>query len=164
MKSASVVLAVVIVGVGAMSAYGLTDQSAMPVATPGSLPVVREIDDAQEGLRWLLVKNADTPGPGKLIPVARESVSSRNQLVGRNQSVNPRAGEAGFRPVIRAGEALTIEEYSDSAQIRLEGTATIPAAVGQIFKVRLMAGSATVNAIAIGPHRAKLTPLREANR
>jgi hypothetical protein len=102
---------------------------------PGA--AVREIVDASTGTRWALVKDAAHPGgPGRL--VAGDSPLLRRQVV------------------IRAGDAVLVEEHTERVDLRLEAVALSPAAAGETIAVRLRSGGRTVQARAISPGRAEL--------
>jgi hypothetical protein len=100
-------------------------------------PAVREIMDASTGMHWVLVKNAEHPGgPGRMAA----DFSPRVQRV----------------VVIRAGDAIVVEEHSDRVDARLEAVALAPAAAGEAFAVRLHIGGKVIRARAISPGRAEL--------
>ncbi len=120
--------------------------------------VVRRIDDPQAGLRWLLLKNTRNPaGPGRLVPASVENVKPGAERVHRPTAGMLRAYASRQIPVIRAGDALVVEDESAVARIRLEGIAMMPAAAGANLKVRLKVGGQTINATALGPGHAWLS-------
>jgi hypothetical protein len=142
---------------------GIASASSAPIqafAEERSSSVAREIDDPRARIRWQVLKNGDNPGgPGRLLPVAK--IFADCDVRQPNQIAAPGMRTATARPVIRAGDALIIEDDSNAARIRLEAVAMMPAAAGAVFKVRLKFGNAQVNAIALTAGRAKLAPLLE---
>lgn len=61
-----------------------------------------------------------------------------------------------IRPVIRAGDALLVEETSDVLDAHLEATALEPAFAGAVFRVRLQVNGKPVWARAIDSKHAAL--------
>ena len=117
--------------------------------------VVREIDDPNNGDRWLLLRNDQFPGgPGRLVLIT----AHRNAPGGAALQAAVQAGEAQFLPVIRAGDRLIVEEHTARVDSVLEARAMNPAAPGMAFDVRLTIGGHVVRARALGPGRAALQP------
>ena len=117
--------------------------------------VVREIDDPNNGDRWLLLRNDQFPGgPGRLVLIA----AHRNASGGSALQAAGQAGEAQILPVIRAGDRLIVEEHTAHVDSVLEARAMNPAAPGAAFDVRLTIGGNVVRAVALGPGRATLQP------
>lgn len=134
-------------------------QWAQPAAKLKASPAVRVIEDRPQGLQWLLLRNADHPGgPGMLVPQLWEKVDLNAPQSDERSALQTRANVMRLRPVIRAGERLTIEDDSPMAHLRIEAVAMMPASAEEVFKVSLSVGGATVKAIALGPGRAKLAP------
>jgi hypothetical protein len=64
-------------------------------------------------------------------------------------------------PIIRAGDQLTIEEHTDTADVELHAVALAPARAGKIFAARIMPGGTVLRVIASAPGRALLPPAGE---
>jgi len=126
-------------------------------ATAGE--IVREIDDPHTGARWLLMRNTEHPGGPGILELVEE---------GRGSLFEGQIGAGTipkeFRPMIRAGERLVVEENSAVAVARLEAVALASAVIGSNFEARLTIGGMVVRAQAIAPGRAELLPQREAWR
>lgn len=113
----------------------------------------REIVDPSTGDRWLLLRDASRPGgPGRLILAGNVKSTS-----GMGGSVPP----AGIRPastqmavVIQNGDSLVVERDTPLLRERLEAIAMGPAAVGELFEVRLKIGGRRFRAVALGAGRA----------
>ena len=128
-------------------------QSTQTAETSG---IAREIDDPSSGDRWLLIRSADHPeGPGHLLPVNRDQPPDFLAIVGHNLLAG------ALVPMIRAGDALIVEEHTAVVDARFEAVALGPARPGEAFRVRLKLGGAMVRAVATGPGRAALAPDRE---
>jgi hypothetical protein len=125
-------------------------------ATPAPAAVVREIDDPQTGVRWLLLQDANHPGgPGRLVQVSAEgSASGGTPVAGKS-------GEAPLHPIIHTGDRLLIEEHTAIADAQLEAVALSPAVVGSAFQARLKIGGKVVRVMALGPGRAAFQPNTE---
>lgn len=122
---------------------------------PAAFPqVVREIDDPHTGVRWLLMRDASHPGgPGRMMPV--EEFECKGRLHLRGNWLDLRSADlASFRPIIRVGDHLTIEEHTRIADAYLEAIALGSASVGTSLNVRLTAGGKVVRAVALGPSQA----------
>ena len=63
--------------------------------------------------------------------------------------------------MIRAGDALLVEEHTAVVDARLEAVALESAAKGARFKARLKIGGKVVRAVAISPGRAGFAPESE---
>lgn len=124
---------------------------------------LREICDAPNGARWLLLRDPEHPGgPGRLALAA--PVGSDRVVLPANQAVNQATNQAADRepilppaqPVIRGGDRLVVEESSPVVEGRFEAVALGPAAVGSVFEARLKVGGKPVQVVALGPGRAAL--------
>jgi hypothetical protein len=128
--------------------------------------LVREIDDPHTGDRWLLFRDNENPGgPGRLVRVeagyaGRYLVSSALLPVNQPVALNP--AEPPALPVIRTGDALTVEENTPVVEAHLEAVAMGPAAVGARLQVRLKIGGKVLRAVALAQGRAALLPEGEA--
>jgi hypothetical protein len=137
------------------------------IALAGKPGIVREVDDPHTGVRWLLVRDWSHPGgPGRMVTAAEfESAQfeckDRSQLPGGWRNSRP-ADSASFRPVVRAGDRLTVEEHTRVVDAYLEAVALGPASVGSVLNVRLKVGDRVVRAVALGPGRAAFAPELEA--
>jgi len=123
--------------------------------------LVREIDDPNNGDRWLLSRNDRYPGgPGRLVLVrAHRQGESDARLRAAHQTE-----EARLLPVIRAGDRLTVEEHTAHVDAALEARALGTAAAGAFFEARLAIGGRVVRVVALGPGRAALEPETEARQ
>ena len=169
------------IGLAALMAVPLSGQSAdapsaarrmavsasVSAAARSAGEVVREIDDPYTGSRWLLVRNLRDPaGPGLLVlaaPSGNPFRSSERHEDARALTA-PAAAPPAFRPVIRAGDRLVVEQNTARIEARLEAVALGPAGAGQSFAARLEAGGKVVRAVAIAPGRANLAPAAEGWR
>jgi hypothetical protein len=118
--------------------------------------VVQEIDDPSTGSRWFLVRDAvHTGGPGRWVrdgnPLRR---GTENRANAAKAFKSPAYGSTRFKPVLRAGDHLIVEEHSAVVDARLEAVALEPAATGSLLHVRLEIGGRVVRAVAVGPGRA----------
>jgi hypothetical protein len=112
--------------------------------------IFREIDDPSSRARWLLIRSSDHPGaPGNLILMPSDR--SPKEIF---RQTSPASLPA---PVIRAGDALILEEHTPVVDARLEATALGPARTGAVLRARLKLGGRVVRAIASGPGSAILT-------
>lgn len=112
----------------------------------------REIDDPHSGAVWLLFRDSDHPGgPGRLVLAAQQSHT-------RTGAAKDRAPIAESQPVIRAGDALIVEEHTAVVDARLEAIALRSASKDAQFKARLRIGGRVVRVMALGPGRAMLEP------
>jgi hypothetical protein len=110
--------------------------------------VMREIDDAGSGVRWLLIQDpAHRGGPGRLVAVRFDPDGNGPQRS---------AAFARPAPVIHAGDAVQVEEHSAVVDASLEAVALGSAIQGGPLKVRLKVGGRIVAAVALGPGRALL--------
>ncbi len=121
-------------------------------AGPPVQEVIRVIDDAQLGDRWLLLRDPERPGgPGRLVLDARQSDTQGHA---KKDDTQPRESS----PVIRAGDALIVEEHTAVVDARLEAIALSSAAKGAEVKARLKIGGRVVWVVALAPGRAILAP------
>jgi hypothetical protein len=154
-----------------LSATLIVNGRAAPLAS--SLQVVREIDDPSNGNRWLLFRDRRCPGgPGRLILLSSSSAAAGHAAAPEKQpsaqAPPPTANSfaayaiaapaALAAPVIRAGDALIVEENTSIAEARLTATALGAAPVGAPFSARLEIGGKVVRVRALGPGRAAFAP------
>lgn len=134
-------------GNGLHSVPPVMASTAQPQVIGGA--IVREIDDAGSGVRWLLVQDpAHVGGPGRLVPVPFDPNGN-----------GPQQRSAAFArpaPVIHAGDAVQVEEHSAVVDASLEAVALENAIQGGPLKVRLKVGGRIMAAVALGPARALL--------
>lgn len=135
-------------------------ENAVPLTIVSTVPpelaagvVLKEIDDPGSGVRWLLVEDPAHPGgPGRMVAVRQSGASAE-----------PRAPAAAkTRPVLRSGDAVQVEEHSAVVDASLQGVALSAARAGERLRVRLRVGGRVVTAVALGPGRAALEPMGEA--
>jgi hypothetical protein len=113
--------------------------------------IMREIDDPSSGDRWLLVQNAAHPGgPGHLLLINRHGSSESPATLDHYPSAR------ALVPVIRAGDALVVEEHTKVVDAGFEAIALGPARTGEAFRARVKLGGAVVRAVAAGPGHAIL--------
>ena len=129
--------------------------------------VIRVIDDASTGDRWLLVKDAaDSGGPGRMVRVGNADAGSKKAAEPARRSAhyaaNAAAGSA-IHPMIHAGDALIVEEHTTVVDARLEATALGSAVVGANFEARLKIGGKVVSVVALAPGTAELVPEQKAH-
>lgn len=110
--------------------------------SPNLATISREIDDPASGARWLLVRSGIRPGgPGRLVLVGDPDLpapDSHLQIPVTHSLV----------PVIRAGDALLLEEHTAAVDLEFEAIALGPARIGNRLRVRLELGGRMVNATA----------------
>lgn len=113
--------------------------------------IVRQIDDPNTGVRWLLVRDTRHPaGPGLLIPAA-------GQVKTRPAGHDAREALPSLLVrVIHAGDRLVVEESTAAFDARLEGIALGAGRLGQQIAVRLVLGGKVVRAQVTAPGRATL--------
>jgi hypothetical protein len=117
---------------------------------------VKEIVDARNGDRWLLVRDGDHPGgPGRWILVAGAQKAGADTPAAQPSFAVPPL------PVIHFGQPLIVEEHTAVADVRMEAMALEPAATGTIFKARLKIGGKVVRVVAQGPGQAIFAPESE---
>jgi hypothetical protein len=109
--------------------------------------ILREIDDPENGDRWLLVEDASHPGgPGLLL--------RSGEVVVEPKLAAP--GEAAALPIIHTGERIVVEEHTAIVDARLEAVAMNPAWADSLLNVRLVVGGRVMRARAAAPGRAVL--------
>jgi len=113
--------------------------------------LLKEIDDPCTGNRWLLLRDAADPaGPGRLV------------LAGGPQTGSGSAPEPLHAPgptlIIRAGDALIVEEHTARVDARLQAVALSRAEFGARFTARLKIGGRVVRVVAVAPGRAIFAP------
>jgi hypothetical protein len=107
--------------------------------------MIREIDDPDNGDRWLLVRDASHPqGPGLMLLVSSARVVAAHSAPTTEMPA----------PIIRIGDRVVVEENTAIVNARIEGAAMAPASAGLAFNVRLSIGGQVVRAVAIAPGRA----------
>jgi hypothetical protein len=140
-------------GIGTRWGGYLAPAGVSPTQAPASGEIVRTIDDPHTGAHWLLMRDAGHPGgPGRLVIVE----GTRNRTAQNQAEIEPSHTE--FRPVLRAGDRLIVEENTLRVEARFEAVALGPAAPGSVLAVRLKLGGRVVRAVALGPGRALLQP------
>jgi hypothetical protein len=113
--------------------------------------LVREIDDPNNGDRWLLTRDESHPGgPGLLMLVSTAPINPAAPR--RSTRTGPEVDLPA--PIIRAGDRVILEENTPVVEARLEAVAMGPALAGAPFSVRLTIGGRVVRAVAITPGRA----------
>jgi hypothetical protein len=133
-----------------------------PAPSPATREVVREIDDPATGNRWLLKRDSQNPGgPGRMVLLASEHSQLTSARV-RIEAENIETGRSSA--MIHAGDSLIVEEHTTLVDAFLEAISLAPAAQGGVFRVRLSLGGREVNARAIAPGRALLSPCPGATR
>jgi hypothetical protein len=142
---------------GSQVLLGVTRMDSMQATLPGRL--LRVIEDANLGDRWLLVRDGKHPGgPARLVL----DTEARRERLRRAPAVAP--GEADLTapplpaPLIRTGDRLVVEENTPVVEARLEAVALGPAWAGSKLNVRLEIGGRVVRAVALAPGRAALQP------
>jgi hypothetical protein len=131
----------------------LSSPEPAPVQSLAQEKILREIDDVQNGNRWLLVRDDAHPGgPGRMVLVAAE----RNEPGGALRASAAETEKAQI--VIHAGDRLVVEEHTARADAALEARALGSAAQGSVLNVRLAIGGKVVRVVALGPGRAALQP------
>jgi hypothetical protein len=160
-------------GVANRVAAGLSPGQQILIVSPGPAPaqspahgqIVREIDDPHTGKHWLLVRDEGHPGgPGRLVVAAGSpdedspGWDGQNQLGAAQSQAVAKSDLAALRPVIRAGDRLTVEEHTSVVEAYLEAVALGPAAAGVALNVRLRMGGRVVRAVALGPGSAAFQP------
>ncbi len=137
----------------AVLAFASVACAQLPAACGTRSEILREIDDAHTGDRWLLMRNDSVPGgPGRLVLASTQRhTANQTKLIKQTQ-------EAPLPPVIRAGDRLIVEEHTAIADAVLRARALNPANVGSALKVRLAIGGKVIRAVALGPGRAALQP------
>jgi len=140
--------------------------SAGPDSAPGTAAgdVVKEIDDPENGNRWLLMRDPSHPsGPGLLrlagMPASRGLEQQEGARHGEpaQASLPPTALEpAPVLPVIRAGDRIMVEQHTRVVDARLEAVAISPARAGAVFRARLLMGGGMIRAVAVAAGRATM--------
>ena len=126
-----------------------------------SRSLLREIEDPNSGMRWLLMRDKSNPGgPGRLelAPPERDPGTVERQVQ------DPSFPQTRPVLIIRAGDKLVVEEHSTTADAFLAGIALQSAGPGSVFKVRLSIGGRVIRAVALAPGRAALEAAAEARR
>ncbi len=125
-------------------------------AMPPLGEVLREIDDPHSGDCWLLFRDPSHPGgPGRLVLAPQQASSWRGSAEGHPRSMQR-------MPVIRAGDALIVEEHTAVVDARLAAVAVSAAASGGELRARLKIGGKVVRVVALSPGLAVFAPDSEA--
>jgi hypothetical protein len=150
-------------------AASITSASTLPTQIPAER-ILREFDDSNNGVRWLLVRDESHPGgPGRLVPVMgsvptpqwKSTEKGKTPVVQSIAKVaNP--GTAAPSLIVRAGDRLIVEEHTRVADVHLEAVALGSATAGAALNVRLKLGGKVLRAIVIEPGRATLQTETEA--
>jgi hypothetical protein len=139
---------------GGARVAGKTGAQALIASATGSAAketVLREIEDPNSGVRWLLVPDSAHPGgPGHLIAAKPRPAGA--------QEADP------VMPVIHTGDRVVVEQHSEVMDARLEAVAMGPARIGSPFQVRLRVGGKVLRAVALAPGRAALALELEARQ
>ncbi len=115
------------------------------------------MDDVVTGSRWLMISDPVHPGgPARLvrnasIPGYRPTVWARSDPA-RPDIRKPEEA------IVRAGDALLVEEHTTEADVVLHAVALAPAWAGQALMVQIVPGHSVVRAIAVSPGKARLAP------
>lgn len=125
--------------------------------------LLREIDDARNGDRWLLLSDPQHPGgPARLVLATRfagRAASGPTAAAAPEVASALAAGRPLSAPMIRAGDPVVVEENSSLIEARLEAVALAPAQAGSLFNARLRLGGRVVRATALSPGHARLEAL-----
>jgi hypothetical protein len=148
-------------GAGPVPEAAVSSRSAVPPILLPAGEIVREIDDAGTGNRWLLERDARHPGgPGRMVR-AEAMVAQRAAAQGAHERVALGSGgttafpaSPSQAPLIHSGDRLIVEQHSRVLDAALEAVALGPAALGGEFRVRLAVGGAVILAVATAPGRA----------
>jgi hypothetical protein len=149
--------------------------AAVSLTVASSLQVVREIDDPNNGDRWLLVRDwSHAGGPGRLLLLASPSLAANPAPARKKQpsAQNPLPAASAPAalpstallsgalpvPIIHPGDALVIEEQTPFVDARLAATSLGTAAVGAPLSARLEIGGKVLRVRALAPGRATLNP------
>ena len=163
LAQAFVLLGCALVRLQAQSPAALAELPTSRALDPGA--IVREIDDPSSHARWVLVRGSgQRGGPGQMLQVVPQSGSAALSVSGSVPRfvIGSVPTPGSYIPVIRAGDALALEEHTGVADIRLEGIALGPARLGAVLRAKLKVGGRIVRAVATGPGRATLAPDSEA--
>lgn len=116
----------------------------------------RPIFDPSINASWLLVPDQDHPaGPGKFVLADGHHSASLGSPLSSTSILKPR------QVIIRANEALTLEEHTPVIDLCLEAIALGPAIEGQSLLVRLKANGHILRAMAVAHGHASLGPAPE---
>ena len=148
---------------------------AMAMVSSGSLPsagiyggqLVREIDDARNGDRWLLVVDPEhSAGPGRWIllhgPTAFSSTFAARESRDTPAAPIAVAAAAADPIVIHTGDRIVVAEDTSISESRLEAVAMGPAVRGTSFNARLAIGGKTLQVMALAPGHARFGAPPEA--
>jgi DMSO/TMAO reductase YedYZ molybdopterin-dependent catalytic subunit len=156
------------------SAHG-AQPAAVSSTAASSLQVVREIDDPNNGNRWILVRDWASPGgPGRLLLLAGSSAAAQHAPAPEARPSAPSPppsapalaavafaappSPAFAAPVIHPGDALIVEEKTPILEAWLAATALGTAPVGAQLSARLEIGGKVIRVRALAPGRATLNP------
>lgn len=158
-RTAAKIAATMLMPIAAQAQAGTQAGTVMAIESSGAavergVPV-REIDDPQNGARWVLYAPVGG-GPGELVLVQRGFTERREAQAGRS------GGLPQWSAVIRGGDRVILEEHTPVVDARLEAIALAPAREGGTLRVRLKIGGGIVEAVALGPGRVAFAPETEA--
>jgi hypothetical protein len=115
------------------------------------------IDDSPTGSRWLLTRDPVHPaGPGRLVNAPNAQAEEPALVPDQKIAWKVRGIRPPLHVVIRAGDALIVEDDNGNANVRLEAVALGPATVGLEFQAKLKIGCASIKVVALAPGRAKI--------
>jgi hypothetical protein len=137
---------------------------------PSAGEVLKEIDDPQNGNRWLLTSDPSHPGgpgllrlAGTVTVTARRAAPALAQRPDSGQEISPQTAPHSepalpdaVLPVIRSGDRIVLEQHTSVIDARLEAVAIGPASAGTAFSARLLMGGGMVHAIAVSSGHAVL--------
>ncbi|HEY1802997.1 MAG TPA: hypothetical protein VGG45_00820 [Terracidiphilus sp.] len=122
--------------------------------------VIRVIDDAATGDRWLLIRDAAHPGgPGKMVRTEIAAMKLAGDRSKAESEPAKRNAHATVRLVIRAGDRVIVEEHTPVVDARLEAVALESAKVETELPVRLKIGGKVVRVVALASGEARLADL-----
>lgn len=150
-------------GRGASAAAQGAAKAENPAAN-GPMEAVRTIADPATGDCWLLEPNLRHPeGPGRLVRKGPGDPSC-HWTAGELGARPTRAGKRAGMPVVRAGERIVVEEKTPVVDVRLETVAMEPGWTGMVVRVRPRTGGRVLQAMILGPGRARLVQEKGAWR
>jgi Chaperone for flagella basal body P-ring formation len=121
----------------------------------GDGEVLREIDDAANGCRWLLERDTEHPGsPGRMVLIAGCVQGLRSDAAKIDGATTLAAS------VIRVGDRVVLEAHTAAMDVQLEAVALTPAAVGSEFVARMKLSGQVLRAVAVARGRARWLGIR----
>lgn len=144
--------------VAGANAQSVANHAVGPSTTHLAAVVLRTIDDPATGKRWLVVRDPTRPGgPARAVLAEREARCSETDCARKPPIV------ARERPVIQAGDAVTVEEHTPMLDMRLQAVALESSLKGACLRARLLLGGKVERVIAIAPGRAAFVSESEVN-